>query len=173
MDDTKVTVYVTGSASVRKVADDCRKLTSLFDALGVDYEKLVVDSAELHEQMVELSGVDALPQAFLGEAVVGTYDAIHDLNEDGELPRKLRSLGYAGPVRGGEAIEVVKKQVVKKVIKKVSKKKKPVEGEDEDGAPPPPPEEGDGDDEDHYVVTRSVDVFCLGLILPLKFSEKF
>jgi glutaredoxin len=149
-----VTVYLTASNAIRKTADDCRRITALFDALRVKYEKVLVDTKEMLTMIGELSGEKKLPQSFVGKQFLGTYDSVFALNEKGNLPAELRRLGYAGDVVGGENIPVTKgeTQVVKKTVRKVVKKKKPKKNPDEESdpdAPPPPPEDSDdGEDEE-------------------------
>ncbi|CUG88890.1 Hypothetical protein, putative [Bodo saltans] len=145
------TLYMTGVQAVRKTADDCRRLTALFDALGAVYETVLVDTAEMRQFVETLTSRTQLPLLCVGEACLGTYDEVMDLVEDGVLPQRLRDVGYSEAIRGGEAIAVKpppviqKKLVVKKVV--VVKKKTVVDGEqgpspaDDDDVPPPPPED--------------------------------
>eukprot|EP00760_Papus_ankaliazontas_P030801 PhM_4_TR5027/c0_g1_i1/m.105944 len=155
------TLYTSPSSAVRKTADDCRRLLALFDALRITYENISVEDSDMKSAIESMSSCPLLPQVFVGEAFVGTYDDVALHNEDGVLKDKLRAAGYSEDMRGGgegtsgAPVRVVKKKVVKKVV--VVKRKAatdgeseqpPPEGEDaddavgeEDGAPPPPPDD--------------------------------
>jgi glutaredoxin len=160
-----VTVYTTKSTAVRKTADDCRRLLQLLDALRVVYEVVVVDSKGVMQIVQELLNnpqpAAALPQVFVGDASLGGYDALHDLNERNEVAPHLRSLGYTEFVEGGDDIPVrpriVQIRSVRKVVKKVKKPKTKAPGdaaaaegaeEDEDAPPPPPSDSSDAEDGD-------------------------
>ena len=143
----QVTVYVTASSAVRKTADDCRRLLMMFDALRIKYEKNLIDTKEMMAMISDLSGAKQLPQSFVGDQFLGTYDTVFRMNEQGQLPVELRRLGYSGPVVGGENIPVatIAPQVIKKVVTVKKPRAKPAAqaGGDgaasEAGAPPPPP----------------------------------
>ncbi len=134
-------MYISNVGVVRKTADDCRRLLGILDALQVEYETIAVDNEEMRKIFASIATSKAIPQCFVGETLIGTYDQIFELNEDGQLQHTLRAAGYSGKLRGGEDIpvaQVVKKKVVKKVV--VVKKKAPGAAGDDD-APPPPPED--------------------------------
>ena len=135
------TVYITTLGVVRKTADACRRLVALLDALDVEYEKVTVDTPEMREMLEQMSDTRELPQCFVGESYIGTWEEVLDMNEDGKLQAALRNAGYSGKLRGGDDIPV--KTVTKKVVvKKVIKKKKEADADD---APPPPPPDDDED----------------------------
>lgn len=146
-----VTLYVTQSTAIRKTADNCRRIISLFDALRVKYNKQIIDTKEMLSMISELSGTKELPQTFVGDQFLGNYEKVFQLNETQSLAVEFRRLGYAGEVVGGENIPVatVAPQTIKKrvVVKKPRAKKPDGSGgneEDDGDAPPPPPD----DDED-------------------------
>jgi glutaredoxin len=146
-----VTVYVTQSNAIRKTADDCRRITAIFDALRIKYDRVLVDTREMMAMLVELSGSKQLPQTFVGDQFAGSYEKIFGLNETKALPLELRRMGYSGDVVGGESIPVATAapQTIKKrvVVKKAKPPKEPGAAgaaADDDDAPPPPPD----DDED-------------------------
>ena len=115
---------------------DCKRMVTLLNALKVEYETVLVDSPETRE-FYELinNGDKALPTCFVGEKLIGDFDALETLNEEGFLPMELRKAGYSGKVHGGDNIPVggivapaaasaaapAKKVIVKKVI--IKKKK--------------------------------------------------
>lgn len=183
---SQVTVYVTAVQAVRKTADDCRRILFLLSALNVAVDVVSVDTPEqrafVRELLADQDGASSpapngggsqedtpvpLPLCFVGDFLIGSYDACADRNEDGTLGSSLREAGYTGPLRGfddvpaGAAPPSVKR-VVKKIVKKVVVVKSerdipppPMPPPDEDEEIPPPPggppaddAEGGGDDWD-------------------------
>lgn len=149
-----VTLYITQSNAIRKTADNCRRIISLFDALRIKYDKQIIDTKEMMAMITELSGSKELPQTFVGDQFLGTYATVFELNEKQSLATEFRRLGYAGEVVGGENIPVAttEPQVIKKkvVVKKTKPKKPKADGtmeEDDPDAPPPPPDSDEGDDD--------------------------
>lgn len=141
-----ISVYLTASNAIRKTADDCRRITALFDALRVKHEKILIDTKEMMAMISELSGSKALPQTFVGDQFLGSYETIFKMNEQQQLAVELRRLGYAGDVVGGEHIPIAQaepQKVTKRVVVKKKVVKKKPNGDDDDDAPPPPPEDDD------------------------------
>ena len=146
MQTLAATVYVTASTAVRKTADDCRRLLALLDALQVKHERVHIDTREMLEQVVlplTNGAIKELPLLFVGDVLIGTFDQVSDMNEDGLVPQRLRAAGYTESVRGGEAIPIVAAPKVKKPKKGPRKgdgNASPSPAED-DSAPPPPPDD--------------------------------
>eukprot|EP01012_Entosiphon_sulcatum_P033026 TRINITY_DN41875_c0_g1_i1.p1 TRINITY_DN41875_c0_g1~~TRINITY_DN41875_c0_g1_i1.p1 ORF type:complete len:179 (+),score=53.40 TRINITY_DN41875_c0_g1_i1:51-539(+) len=89
------TIYVTYVGGIRKVRDDCRRLKQLFDTLKIKYNEIdVAENRWLRSKIATASGMDTLPLVFIEEDYVGMYDDLEQLNDEGLLMEKLRSLGY-------------------------------------------------------------------------------
>lgn len=152
------TVFITTVTAVRKTANDCRRLQSLLSALKIEYELVNVDTKEMRQYVEELAAKAKgasettpieLPLCFVAERLIGDYDTIESLNEEGKIPITFRAVGYSGTVFGGENIPVGNsgpsnatnaapkpppevKKVVKKVIVKRKKTKEAADGDGED-----------------------------------------
>jgi glutaredoxin 3 len=64
----------------------CTQAKALLTSLGAEYEEVdVTSSPEVMEDLVEKTGLMTVPQIFLGEKLLGGYDDIAKLNEEGKL----------------------------------------------------------------------------------------
>lgn len=79
-----VTIYRT------KFCTYCDMAERLLDDLEVDYDEVdVTHDAELREELEERTGMQTVPQIFIGDESIGGYDDLKALHDDGKLEEKL------------------------------------------------------------------------------------
>ncbi|MFB6263310.1 MAG: glutaredoxin 3 [Bradymonadaceae bacterium] len=68
----------------------CDMAERLLDDLDVDYEEIdVTRDPETREQLAERTGMETVPQIFIGGEPIGGFDELRALNESGELQELL------------------------------------------------------------------------------------
>jgi len=91
-----IVVYTTSMRTIRKTYDDCEKVRSMFEILGVDYEDRDVSMSA--EWLAELEGRmghrSTLPRVFLNGKYLGGAPEIEELVEDYKLSDMLKEAGY-------------------------------------------------------------------------------
>jgi glutaredoxin 3 len=57
---------------------------------GLTYDDVLVSAdPDKHEEMIERSGSESVPQIFIGEQTIGGFDELYELEQNGELDRLL------------------------------------------------------------------------------------
>ena len=88
MSNPKIIMYAT------KICPYCNMALALLKKKGIDIkliEKILVDeSAELRQQMMDLTGRKTVPQIFINGLHVGGCDDLHALENAGKLDELLR-----------------------------------------------------------------------------------
>ncbi|MBA3581484.1 MAG: glutaredoxin 3 [Gammaproteobacteria bacterium] len=80
----RVIVYYTPSCPY------CMRARQLFDAKGVNYEGIRVDTdPALRREMQQKSGRYTVPQIFINQQAIGGCDELYDLEAQGELDNML------------------------------------------------------------------------------------
>jgi glutaredoxin 3 len=76
----KVTVYDT------ELCLDCWSVQKIFEKREIPYEHVVVpEGSEAHEQLTQRTGMQTLPQVFIGSLLIGGYEEIAVAVEAGML----------------------------------------------------------------------------------------
>ena len=64
----------------------CNAAKRLLDSKGVQYQEILIDDDQaVREEMEKLSGRTSVPQIFIGDAHVGGFDDLAELNREGKL----------------------------------------------------------------------------------------
>jgi len=68
----------------------CTAARMLLKKKGLTYDDVLVsEDPDKHREMVARSGSQSVPQIFIGEQVIGGFDELYELEENGELDRLL------------------------------------------------------------------------------------
>eukprot|EP01006_Ploeotia_vitrea_P012711 TRINITY_DN33599_c0_g1_i1.p1 TRINITY_DN33599_c0_g1~~TRINITY_DN33599_c0_g1_i1.p1 ORF type:complete len:359 (+),score=55.16 TRINITY_DN33599_c0_g1_i1:60-1136(+) len=92
-----LTIYTTSLNVVRKEIDDCRRLRHIFDTHNIKYKEVDLSNNKVisKNQITKKSLEAGLPQVFVGENFLGTFDTIEQWNENEDmLMSKLNEAGY-------------------------------------------------------------------------------
>jgi len=69
----------------------CMRAEGLLNKKGVQVQKIFVDkNPKEMNKMIEVTGLRSVPQIFIGDRHVGGYDAMVELDTQGELDSLLR-----------------------------------------------------------------------------------
>ncbi len=76
----KVTVYDT------ELCLDCWNVQSLLDKREIPYEHVIVpEDSDAHRELAERTGMETLPQVFIGSVLLGGYEEVAVAAEAGML----------------------------------------------------------------------------------------
>ena len=68
----------------------CHQATDLLDSLDVSYTEIDVTSdQDVLAEVSQVSGMNTVPQVFIGDTCIGGYDDLQKLHREGELPTLL------------------------------------------------------------------------------------
>ncbi|PIR75624.1 MAG: glutaredoxin [Candidatus Magasanikbacteria bacterium CG_4_9_14_0_2_um_filter_42_11] len=75
-----ITLYTT------PVCGFCRQAKQLLDSLGIPYTEVdVIANPEIRDEMVEKTGHRTVPIIMNGDELIGGYDALKKLHDEGKL----------------------------------------------------------------------------------------
>ncbi|MDO8644154.1 MAG: glutaredoxin 3 [bacterium] len=67
----------------------CQRAKAFLTEKKVPFEEVRVDADEDFDALVEKTGWKTVPQIFIGEEMIGGFDALAALEQSGELNKKL------------------------------------------------------------------------------------
>eukprot|EP01005_Ploeotia_sp_CARIB1_P000538 NODE_170_length_1293_cov_499.140652_g166_i0.p1 GENE.NODE_170_length_1293_cov_499.140652_g166_i0~~NODE_170_length_1293_cov_499.140652_g166_i0.p1 ORF type:complete len:356 (-),score=92.00 NODE_170_length_1293_cov_499.140652_g166_i0:149-1216(-) len=92
-----LTIYTTSLNAIRKEVDDCRRLRHIFDTHQIKYKEVdfSINKVISKNQITKKSMETGLPQVFIGDTFLGSFDTIEEWNEnENMLMSKLQEAGY-------------------------------------------------------------------------------
>ncbi len=68
----------------------CDKAKDLLKAKGAQYKEInVTHDDDAKQEIMQKTGLKTVPQVFIGEEFIGGFDKLRDLDQAGELDKKL------------------------------------------------------------------------------------
>ena len=67
----------------------CKAAKNLLEDKGLSYEEILIQSLDEKETLIAKTGQPTVPQIFIDDEFIGGFDELKNLEERGELDRKL------------------------------------------------------------------------------------